>query len=272
MQNIVSILRAISREPQIGSFSLVAFNMQEERVIFEQHNAHRIDFPRLGRELEAIEGGMVDISQLADEDSASYFLTDLLTKEMSEPDPGQGARPDAVIILGPKLMLEKKISKQVLLDNPWVNSPVFYLIYNTDPFVYPWQDAISNVLKIYKGFEYTISLPKDFGHTIGDINFFPTRHSVSSLTCGIKLSAARLFSRNTQASGLTANYRDTIRLRCARGGLRQPCTAGSPNRSGGILFRNTGSHAPCRRDGSTLGHVSDGTWEFGGRGDARSDS
>ena len=165
VQNLVSILRAISREPLIGSFSLVAFNMQEERVLFEQRNAHRIDFPKLGETVEAIEGGMVNISQLEDEDSASRFLTGLLTKEMSDQDP----RPDAVIILGPKLMLEKKVSKQVLLENPQVNSPVFYLIYNTDPYVYPWRDAISNVLKIYKGLEYTISLPKDFGRAMKDM-------------------------------------------------------------------------------------------------------
>ena len=167
VQNLVSILRAISREPLIGSFSLVAFNMQQERVIFEQRNAHRIDFPKLGETVEAIEGGMVDFAQLADEQSASRFLTDFFTKEMREPD--QGPRPDAVIILGPKLMLEKKISKQVLLENPQVNSPVFYLIYNTDPYVYPWRDAISNVLKIYKGLEYTISLPKDFGRAMKDM-------------------------------------------------------------------------------------------------------
>ena len=112
---------------------------------------------------------MVDFSQLADEQSASRFLTNLLTKELSEPAPDQGPRPDAVIILGPKLMLEKKISKQVLLENPQINSPVFYLIYNTDPYVYPWRDAISNVLKIYKGLEYTISLPKDFGRAMKDM-------------------------------------------------------------------------------------------------------
>ena len=169
LQNIVSILRAISREPQMGSFSLVAFNMQEERVIFEQHNAHRIDFPRLGEAVEEIEGGMVDIAQLEDEDSASRFLTELLTKQMGEQDPRQGPRPDAVIILGPKLMLEKKISQQVLLENPLINSPVFYLIYNTDPYVYPWRDAISGVLKIYQGLEYTISLPKDFGRAMKDM-------------------------------------------------------------------------------------------------------
>ena len=165
LQNIVSILRAISREPQVGSFSLVAFNMQEERVVFEQENVHRIDFPRLGEAVEAIEGGMIDISQLQDGDSGSRFLTELLTKHMGEQDP----KPDAVIILGPKLMLEKKISKQVLLENPQVNAPVFYLVYNTDPFVYPWRDAISSVLKIYQGLEYTISLPKDFGRAMKDM-------------------------------------------------------------------------------------------------------
>ena len=42
-------------------------------------------------------------------------------------------------------------------------SPIFYFIYDTMPSAYPWRDAISNVLRLYKGLEYTITLPKDLG-------------------------------------------------------------------------------------------------------------
>ncbi len=44
---LVSILRTISRDPRIGKFSLVAFNMQEQKVIYRQDGASRIDFPAL---------------------------------------------------------------------------------------------------------------------------------------------------------------------------------------------------------------------------------
>ena len=44
-----SILRTISRDPRIGKFSLVAFNMQEQKVIYRQDGASRIDFRRWDR-------------------------------------------------------------------------------------------------------------------------------------------------------------------------------------------------------------------------------
>jgi len=158
-------VRAISREPRIGSFSFVGFNMQEERVILEQKNVRRIDFPALGDAVDSIQGGMIDFAQLQDEESASRFLTELFTKHLGPQEP----EPDAVMIIGPKLMLEKKISREVLAENPQVHAPVFYLIYNTDPYVHPWRDAISRALKIYRGLEYTISLPKDFGRAMKDM-------------------------------------------------------------------------------------------------------
>ena len=165
LQNIISIVRAISREPRIGSFSFVGFNMQEERIIFEQQNVRRIDFPALGDAVESIDGGMIDFAQLRDEESGSRFLTELFAKHLGPQEPA----PDAVMIVGPKLMLEKKISRRMLAENPQIRAPVFYLIYNTDPYVHPWRDAISSVLKLYRGLEYTISLPKDFGRAMKDM-------------------------------------------------------------------------------------------------------
>ena len=42
---LLSILRNIAREPRIGKFSIVAYNMQEQRVIYRQEDASQIDFP-----------------------------------------------------------------------------------------------------------------------------------------------------------------------------------------------------------------------------------
>jgi hypothetical protein len=81
----------------------------------------------------------------------------------------QDSHPDAVMIVGPKLMLEKKIPVGLLSSNSSEGAPIFYLIYNTDPHVHPWRDAISGVLKVFKGLEYTISLPKDLGKAMSDM-------------------------------------------------------------------------------------------------------
>ena len=50
---LLSILRSIAREPRIGKFSIVAFNMQEQRVLYRQEDASQIDFPALGKALES---------------------------------------------------------------------------------------------------------------------------------------------------------------------------------------------------------------------------
>ena len=178
VRNIVSIIRAISREPNVGTFSVVAFNMQQERVIFEQESVSRIDFPGLGEAIESIKDGRIDFAQLQDEDSGTRFLTGVLQQHLGEQDP----EPDAIIILGPKLLLDKKISIQRLAEAGRSRSPIFYFIYDTTPSAYPWRDAISHVLRLYKGLEYTITLPKDLGKAMHSFlsRFAPKRQKVTS--------------------------------------------------------------------------------------------
>ena len=54
---LISILRGIAREPRIGKFSIVAFNLQERRVVYRQRGclAHRL--PRPGRGVALAESG-----------------------------------------------------------------------------------------------------------------------------------------------------------------------------------------------------------------------
>ena len=176
--NIVSIIRAISREPNVGVFSVVAFNMQQERVIFEQDSVSRIDFPGLGKAIEVLEDGMIDVAQLQDEESGTRFLTGVLQQHLGKQEP----EPDAIIILGPKLLLDKKVSIQRLAEAGRARSPIFYFIYDTTPSAYPWRDAISNVLRLYKGLEYTITLPKDLGKAMHGFlsRFSPKRRKLTS--------------------------------------------------------------------------------------------
>ena len=157
LRNLISILRAVSREPGFGTFGLTAFNMQLERVIFEQEAVSRIDFPGLGEAVETIEGGVVDFAQLADDDSGPRFLGSLLERHLASEEP----RPDAVIILGPKLVLDQQVSVERPGGADGAGIPVFYFIYDATPSAYPWRDAISNALKLRKAPEYTITFPKD---------------------------------------------------------------------------------------------------------------
>ena len=154
---LLAILRRISSDPQIGKVSVVAFNLQEQRVLYRQEDASEIDLPALGEALKSLKLGSVDLRILKEKHSDRDFLTDLLTTEIrSNPDP-----PDAVIIAGPKITLDSAVPQDALKEIGDVGLPVFYMNYALNPMVNPWRDAIGNAVRALKGSEYTISKPRD---------------------------------------------------------------------------------------------------------------
>jgi hypothetical protein len=153
---LVSILRNIAREPRITRFSVVAFNMQDQRVVYRQEQGDRIDFPALGQSLNSLKLGTVDIAKLEDKHADTNFLADLIGQEMAGED-----RPDAVIFAGPKVMLDEKLPEESLKRLGELNYPVFYMNYILSPQANPWRDAIGTAVRYFKGAEYTISRPRD---------------------------------------------------------------------------------------------------------------
>jgi hypothetical protein len=153
---LLSILRNIARDPRIGKFSVVAFNMQEQRVICRQEGTSQIDFPALGEALDKLNLGTVDLKQLSQKHGDAEFLASLITREMTSPE-----QPDAVIFAGPKVMLDSSVPSEALKEVGEPRFPVFYMNYNLDPNANPWRDAIGIAVKYFKGIEYTISRPRD---------------------------------------------------------------------------------------------------------------
>jgi hypothetical protein len=153
---LVSILRSIAREPRIGRFSIVAFNMQEQRVLYRQESADQIDFPALGEALQSLKLGTVDLRRLSQKHGDTEFLAGLITDEVKATE-----SPDAVIIAGPKVMLEASVAPEQIKQVGELKFPVFYMNYNLNPQLNPWRDAIGNVVKTLKGAEYTITRPRD---------------------------------------------------------------------------------------------------------------
>lgn len=160
---LVSILRRIMRQPEFGRFSIVAFNMQEQRVLYRQDSEQRIDFPALGEAFQSIKLGVVHSKQLQNKRAETEFLADLIQKEMSSDD-----RPDALIFAGPKVMLEQSIPEETLKPLA-VDYPVFYLNYALDPQAIPWRDSISRAVRMFRGTEFTISRPRDLWYSFSEI-------------------------------------------------------------------------------------------------------
>ena len=161
---LISILRGIAREPRIGKFSIVAFNLQERRVVYRQEDASRIDFPALGEAVHSLNLGTVDVKRLSQKRGETEFLTSLFTEELNARD-----HPDAVIFAGPKALLDNGVPQESLKKVADVEYPLFYMNYNVDPQAVPWRDAIGSAVKYLKGVEYTISRPRDLWNAWGDI-------------------------------------------------------------------------------------------------------
>jgi hypothetical protein len=154
---LISILRSVAREPRIRKFSIVAFNMQEQRVVYRQEDTDQINFPALGEALNSLNLGTVDLKRLSQKHGETAFLADLLKEEMSN----SKGHPDAVIFAGPKVMLDDSLPQDSLTRLADVDYPVFYMNFNLNPQANPWRDAIGNTVKHLKGYEYTISRPRD---------------------------------------------------------------------------------------------------------------
>jgi hypothetical protein len=163
---LVSILRTISRDPRIGKFSLVAFNMQEQKVIYRQDGASRIDFPALGTALTTLNLGTVDLKRLGDKHGDTDFLTSLVRKEMA---PAPKDHPDALVFAGPKILLDANPPEEALKDATDIDFPVFYMNYNLNPQAVPWKDAISHTVHFFRGYEYTISRPRDLWFAVSEM-------------------------------------------------------------------------------------------------------
>ena len=153
---LVTMMRRITRDPRIGKFSLVAFNIREQRVAYRQPDSDRIDFPAMGKAISAIAPGLVDLKLLANKRGEEEFLTDLIKTELASAD-----RPDALIFAGPKYMVTEGSPENDLKATEGVDYPVFYLNYNLNPVAVPWRDSIGRAIRVFGGKEYTITRPRD---------------------------------------------------------------------------------------------------------------
>jgi hypothetical protein len=161
---LVSILRTIARDPRIGTFSVVAFNLQEQRIIYRQENADHIDFPALGKALETLNLGTVDLKRLEQKHGETEFLATLIQNELGGQD-----QPDALIFAGPKAMLDQNVPTESLREIGKVDYPVFYMNYNLRPQEVPWRDAIGRAVRFFRGQEFTISRPRDVWSAVTEI-------------------------------------------------------------------------------------------------------
>jgi hypothetical protein len=160
------MLRSIVREPDVRRVSLIAFNMRVQKIVYRQDNAETVDFTALGKALATPDAGTVNYRLLQDRRSEAHFVTSLLIDQLGR----RTSSEDAIIILGPKVSLEKNASLELLREGGAASCPIFYLNYNPNPFEDPFPDTIGSALKAYgAASRYEIERPHDFGAAMREV-------------------------------------------------------------------------------------------------------
>jgi hypothetical protein len=162
---LLSILHSVVDRPAVAVSALVAFNLRNQTIMYRQENAGQVDFLALERAMQSPTSGTIDVSLLRDPRSETHFVTGLLTGQLSaQTDP-----PDAIVIVGAKVSLGRKISLNSLKAKGSATCPIFYLNYNSNPDE-PWPDTLGRALKAYKtAATYDIVLPRDVGGAMKEL-------------------------------------------------------------------------------------------------------
>ena len=151
---LLSIVRGILREPRIGEISIIAFNLEQRQVIFEQENIRQVNFASLNRAIGSLTLGTVTVEQLAEKDAEARFLIRLAAERTAR------KHSDALIFVGPKTLDEVGMTRDLLRQLGDAQCPVFYLTY-APPNSNPWRDLIGSAVRQWRGREFTISRPLD---------------------------------------------------------------------------------------------------------------
>lgn len=150
---LLAILRRIAREPRIGAYCLVAFNLEQAEVLYRGHDMPQVDFPALGDAFKQLQLGRIDIQKLREKENTGDFLAGLIREEAAH------SRPDAVILVGQRTSATAAIRSSLKELAP--QCPIFNLSYVADPNANPFRDQVGNLVKFWKGSEYSISKPSD---------------------------------------------------------------------------------------------------------------
>jgi len=99
---LLSMLSSITHEPGVDCITLVAFNLREQKLVYRQDAADRIDFAALVKAAQSPSAGTIDYRLLQDPRSETRFVTRLLTDQLG----AQNESPDAIVIAGLKVLLD----------------------------------------------------------------------------------------------------------------------------------------------------------------------
>ena len=154
-QTLLSILQGISREPCIGSFSLIGFNLEHRKIILKEDNVKQIDLAALDKAVSSFYPGTVTLSQLAEKGPSTDFLVQLAGEQVVRD------HSDALIFVSPKMADHSRLEDRMLNGLGEIGCPVFYLSYNPGWAAKGGSDWIAAAVRYWRGYEFNIRKPVD---------------------------------------------------------------------------------------------------------------
>lgn len=155
----IAALRAISRHPRIGEVAMVAYSLDEQKVLHRHGLQDRFEYGPLRTALEELTPAMVSIDQLGKYRQRDFF-TEMLLAEL----PGD-EEVDAYIFLGPDAELRRKIPKDRLAEIGKLPAPVFALVSTRAP----WKGLVGNAVKAFDGFQDRFLGPRDLAEALESV-------------------------------------------------------------------------------------------------------
>ncbi len=156
---MISGMRVMSRHEDLVEFSLVAFSLEEQKVLHRQPLSRRIDFPALGHAIESLTPATVEFDTLR-KGSDLAFLDTVLSDELSDAE-----QVDAIVFVGADDRFGKRVSPETLDKVRALGVPVFH--FNST--LYLWRGAMGNTVRSLGGKEYKVRQPHELAKAVNEL-------------------------------------------------------------------------------------------------------
>ena len=155
---LLQILSSLLQQVPCRSVRLVAFNLDQERVIYRTDAFKPSGFDSLQQAFNQLNLGIVSVETLRRRDEWAQMLATLANQQLSAKPP-----PDAVIILGRSFRWMKKVPREMLMFR-YPGMPGFFYFENGPQNLFP--DSLGYLAKSLGGKIYRITTPHDLGNAI----------------------------------------------------------------------------------------------------------
>jgi hypothetical protein len=172
---LLQILSSLLQQVPCESVRLVAFNLDQERVIYRTNEFKPSGFDRLQRAFNRLNLGVVSVKTLQRRNEWPQMLARLTNEQLSSQPP-----PDAVIILGRSFRWVNKVPRELWMF-PYPQMPPFFYFENGPQNLFP--DSLGFLTKTVKGKIFRISTPHDLGSAIQKMlaELKETRHPAGTI-------------------------------------------------------------------------------------------